>query len=320
MKKISKKAFLFVSVFLLSLVLIACGGSNTLIIGQGDWDSDAFHGQVAKYIIENGYDTQVEIQAADTPILISSLISGQIDATLELWTDNIPTYRDDIANGRYQELTVNMAGNPQGLYIPRYLQEEYPNLTHVRDLLDPEHVALFTNPEYTKSVIYGGPTGWEVTQFFATKMEAYALDEVYEFVPIEVNAMLSATLVDAYRNEEPWVGYNWEPTWLLGMYDMVLLEDDPYNPEDFAEGIGAFPEVDTTVGARNGLEDDFPEIYAFLSNYEFTSARTSDMLAYIQENDARFEDAAIYFLTNYEDVWRPWVSTEAYEKIVASLA
>ncbi len=43
------------------------------------------------------------------------------------------------------------------------------------------------------------------------------------------------------------------------------------------------------------------------------------MLAYMADQQATGEDAAIEFLVKHEDVWAKWVSTDAAKKIKASL-
>ncbi len=312
-----------ISLFLIVLsvlMLSACDrGMQEITLGEGDWDSNAFHSQVAKFIIENGYDTKVNVVVADTAIMIATLTSGDMDAALEIWSDNIPTYNQDIADGHYEQVAVNYADNEQGLYIPRYLQEEYPGLVTVEDLADYAH--LFPDSEGSgKGVIYGGPEGWLATEFLHNKVELYGLDEHYVFRPIDSNATLSATLASAYRDEEPWVGYNWEPTWIMGIFDMVLLEDHPYDPDDFAIGRGAFPSVDVTVVVRSDFSEDFPDIYAFFQNYETSTELTNIALAYMQENDAEASETAIWFLETYEDIWSEWVPEDVYLKVMDALA
>ncbi len=301
----------------MSLGLSACGGpEEQIVLGEGNWNSFVFHNQVAKIIIEQGYDYSVDIVPADTNVLVPSLKEGDVDIAMEIWSDNIPTYEDDIANGEYIELSTNFDDNRQGLYIPAYLQEEYPGLVSVQDL--PDYAHLFPNPEGgDKSVIYGGPEGWSATTHLHDKMEAYSLDDDFAFKTIDSSATLNASLAGAYANEEPWVGYNWEPTWALGMYDMVLLEDSAYNADDFADGVGSFPSVDVNVVVNTDFADSYPELNAFLSDYETTSAITSEALAYMQDNDDDTgELAAIYFLTNYENLWSEWVTDEAYDNVM----
>jgi glycine betaine/proline transport system substrate-binding protein len=314
MKKLLSLTILFVAV----LAVSACVPKETIVMGEGNWDSNAFHDQVAKIIIEEGYGKTVEVVTADTAIMVSGLIAQDINIAMELWSDNVVTYDEDIAEGRYVYMSTNFDDNQQGLYIPAYLQEAYPDLVTVEDLKD--YANLFPNPEGgDKGIIYGGPEGWSATAFLNLKMSAYELDTLFDFQKIDSSATLDATLVSAYANEEPWVGYYWEPTWIMGQYDMVLLEDSEYTDEDFDLGVGAFPTVDVNVVVDSEFEATHPEVAEFLSNYETSSAITSAALGYMQENDLEPFDAAVWFLQENTDLWSAWVTQDAYDSIMAFL-
>lgn len=321
--KLIKRLITLVTVMLFVFVLSACTSEEKMIvIGEGDWDSNAFHDQVVKTIIEEGYGVKVDVVTADTAVMVSGLKTKDIDLALELWSDNIPTYQDDIANGDYVELSVNFDDNMQGLYVPSYLVEGdeaiVPDLKTVEDLKDYAH--LFPDPENPeKGIIYGGPEGWSATAFLHNKMEAYGLDEYYNFKTIDSSATLSATLSSAYKKGEPWLGYNWEPTWIMGLYDMTLLEDSAYSAEDYKKGIGAFPSVNVMVVCTPEFKDEFPEIADFLSNYKTSSSLTSDGLAYMESNDVEADEAAKWFLNENEDLWKSWVTDEAYEKVKSAI-
>jgi ABC-type proline/glycine betaine transport system substrate-binding protein len=293
-----------------------------IIMGEGDWDSSAFHNQVAKFIIENGYDTEVELVLSDSPVQISSLKTKDMDVILEMWSDNEPNYDKDIKAGEYLELGTNFDDNMQGLYVPKYLVEGpdalAPDLKTVKDLKKYAH--LFPNPEGGgKGIIYGGPEGWNATKFMHNKVKTYGLDEMYDFRPIDSNAALSATLSGAYQKKEPWVGYNWEPTWIMGLYDMVLLEDSPYNADDFAKGIGSFASVNVTICVNNDFPKNYPEINKFLSNYKTSSELTSKGLAYMQEKGVEADAAAKWFIGEHKDLVKKMVSSDAYEKVIKAL-
>jgi len=310
-----KKLLLGITLLIMAVSFSACTRKQQIVIGEGNWDSNAFHDQVAKLIIEEGYGTSVDIVPADTSVMVSGLISKDVNLTMELWSDNVTTYNNDIAEGKYIEVGTNFDDNQQGLYIPRYLQEEYPGLVSVQDLKD--YSNLFPNPEDTSmGIIYGGPEGWGATEFLHKKIIEYGLDQYYEFKTIDSSATLNATLASAYANEDPWVGYNWEPTWVLGYYDMVLLEDTPYSTSDFDQGIGAFPSVDVNICVDTDFQASYPEIYAFLENYTTSSEITSEALAYMQENDLEASDAAIWFLSENESLWQGWVTEDAYNNIM----
>jgi ABC-type proline/glycine betaine transport system substrate-binding protein len=313
-----KKLFTLLTVVFSLFLVSACETQDTIIVAQADWESIEFHNAVVGILIEEGYGVAVETVPADTAVMVASLRTSDINLSMEVWSDNILTYQDELDSGDLVELSVNFDDNMQGLYIPRYLAEQYPDLRTVEDLKD--YVDLFPNPEGgDRGIIYGGPEGWSATDFLTKKMEAYGLDEYFEFKTIDSSATLNATLAGAYANEEPWVGYNWEPTWALGLFDLVLLEDSPYNEADFEQGIGAFPTVRVTVAVDKTFEDNYPEITEFLANYTTSSEITSAALAYMQENEVEADAAARWFLDNYQSLWTPRVPADVADSVKQAL-
>jgi len=321
MKKLWKKVAVFVAAIVLVGTLAACNsdGSKTIEIGQGDWESNEFHDAVASYIIENGYGVETNINSVDTPVMVQSLITGDIDLTTEMWTDNVASYHDDVAAGHYESISTNFDDNWQGIYIPQYLADENPGLQTVQDL--PDYAHLFPTADGGDlPVIYGGPSGWAITAFLDAKVETYGLDEHFEFRPLESTATLNATLTDAYNSEEAWLGYQWEPTWIMGQLDMFLLEDEePYDSDTVDQGIGLMPAIPVTIAVTDGFEEEYPEIHAFLSNYETSSAITSEALAYMQDEDASPEETAVWWLYNNQVIWTTWLSDDALDLVLAEL-
>lgn len=321
------------SLFLLTLglfMLASCetDDSETILLGEASWASSIFHNRVAGYVLEHGFDVTVETQPTETAVMIATLPNGDIDVSLELWSDNVPTYADDIADGKYVEVATNFDDNTQGLYVPGYLQDNYEDfglsepILDVQDLLKDEVIALFEDPnDDSKGVVYGGPSSWSATAFLELKMETYGLDAEYNFEMINSGATLAAQIAGAFEKEEPIVSYYWEPTSLMGLYDLKLLDDTPYSVEDFEAGRGAFPTVDVNVVTRPGFAEDFPEVNLFLSKYETSSALTNAALGYMEENDATPEEAAIWFLQQ-NDAWLQSVLADnpgVYELVKAAL-
>ena len=126
---------------------------------------------------------------------------------------------------------------------------------------------------------------------------------------------LATAITSAYEKGEPIAAYYWEPTWLLGLYDMVLLEDEPFDEETYMEGKTEMPAVTVTVGVSNDFADDEDnkELIDFLSNYETSSALTSEGLAYMQETDASYEETAKWFLNEHPELLDAWLSEEDAE-------
>lgn len=252
---------------------------------------------------------------------------GEIDIHMEVWTDNLPSYNEDISSNELKELSVNFDDNMQGFYVPRYVIEGSvergiepvaPNLKSVADLRD--YPQLFTDPEdSSKGIIYGGIAGWEITEIMHKKYLHYELDEHYNYLEPGTDAATNAMLISAYDKGIPVVAYYWEPTWLLGQYDFVLLEDEPYDEELYFDGKCACPSVRVTVCVSNDFYERDPLFSQFLSNYKTSSAMTSDALAYMEETGANYKETAIWFLTKHRNMIETWLDAEQVEVLYASL-
>lgn len=342
--KLFKKLSFLVLALTLTFVVAACdtddngddNGDNgsdwdteytTINIAEGDWPSNDFHSQVAKFIIENGYEGyDVEVQTLATAPMLVSLRSGDVDFHLELWTENMASYQDDLADGLYEEVSINFSDNAQGIYIPAYIQEDNPGLQSIQDLPDYKHLfpdpdTSSWDPDYDKAIVWGGPSDWEITEFLMRKWdntdEYSELIEHFEFRPLESTAMLNAQLMSDYDDGKGWVGYNWEPSSVFGLLDLVLLDDElDYDTET---GAGNPPAQPVTVGARAGLEADHPEIYAFVSNYSTSSLITSQAEAYMMENELTAEETAQWWLENNTDVWQDWVPSDVFDRVMDAL-
>jgi glycine betaine/proline transport system substrate-binding protein len=78
---------------------------------------------------------------------------------------------------------------------------------------------------------------------------------------------MTAALGDAISNEEPIVVTGWKPHWKFARWDLKIL-DDPEN-----KVFGAAETINTIV--RQGLEEDKPELYNFMSNMDWQSIESN---------------------------------------------
>ncbi|WP_373077059.1 ABC transporter substrate-binding protein [Fusobacterium varium] len=307
-----KKIFTFIITGFLTLAFLGCGENDKKEVRFADagWDSNKVHNAVAGFIIENAFGYTWSEVPGSTPILHEAIKSGEIDVHMEEWTDNIPSYYPDLKSGLFQELGTNFDDNRQGIYVPKYVIETMaPDLKSVKDL--PKYKELFKdseNPE--KGRIYGAIPGWEIDNIMYKKYEAYGLDKDFVYFRPGSDAALSAAFTAAYEKKEPIVGYYWEPTWLLGKYDFVLLEDEPYDAEKYFEGKTACPSVKVTIGASNKFKEKAPEIAAFLSKYHTSSKLTSEALAHMQETGDNYNATAKWLLKNNDNLIDQWLDAD----------
>ncbi|WMJ83900.1 glycine betaine ABC transporter substrate-binding protein [Oscillospiraceae bacterium LTW-04] len=302
--------------------LTGCGSKpaqKNIAFADVGWDSIRLHNAVASLIATTvfGYDSTNEVSGSST-IAHEALLKGEIEVHMEIWTDNLAVYDSDLEDGRFQEMGVNFDDNAQGLYVPRYVIEGdaergiapvAPNLRTVKDLKD--YASVFKDSEDpSKGRIYGGLPGWEVDNIMHQKYLAYGLDENYNYFRPGTDAAMSAELIGAYDKGQPIVAYYWEPTWLLGKYDFVLLEDEPYDPALYNQGLTECPSVTITVGTSNQFAENNPDFCTFLRNYHTTSALISEALAYMQETQADYETAARWMMTTHPELLDEWLTAQ----------
>lgn len=326
MKKLTSILLL---VGIISLTLVGCTGGDSEADGpyagveikfaDAGWDSIRFHNAVAGTISEELWGYSWSEVSGSTPVTHQGILSGEIDAHMEVWTNNIPPYQEDLAAGKLQELSTNFDDNFQGVYVPRYVIEgdsergieaSAPDLKYIWDLKNyPDVFPDDENPGMGR--MYGGIPGWEVDQILYNKFMHYGLDENFNYFRPGSDAALATAITSAYERGEAIAAYYWEPTWLLGMYDMVLLDDEPHNPDNYLEGASALPAVNVTVAVSNNFSNQGNEEFiAFLSKYETSSALTSEGLAHMQETGADYVETAKWFLAEHNELLDEWLEQE----------
>jgi len=72
--------------------------------------------------------------------------------------------------------------------------------------------------------------------------------------------------------------------------------------------------------AHRGLLENAPDVVEMLRRMLVGLEPLSETLAWAKENNVEdWEEAAIYYLQNYEERWETWVTPEAYERIKKAL-
>lgn len=302
--------------------------SLTIRFGDSGWDSIRIHNAIAGFIAETAFDYKWEELPGSTPICYQGIIDGDIDVMTETWSDNIAAYKEGLSNGMFAELSVNFDDNNQGVYVPRYVIEGdsergiepmAPDLKTLADLK--KYPDIFPDSENkSKGRLYGAIPGWEADDILRKRFENLGMGETFIYFSPGTDAALAAVLKDKYESGDPVAGYYWGPTWLTGMYDFVLLEDEPYFEEGFPEGKCAFPSVRVTVTVSNEFMEKAPEYCEFLSKYKTSSSLTAQALAYMQETSSDYLTTAKWFLKENPELLNEWLDEDRADKIKSVLA
>jgi ABC-type proline/glycine betaine transport system substrate-binding protein len=325
-----KTLLIFILAFSMVMALGGCGGTDTaeevvtITATDNGWDSQMLHNEIARIIVDEGYDGyKLELSTGSSTMNWLALIAGDVDIDIESWTGNVASYPDDIANGDIVELGVLVQGSAQGLYVPRYVIEGdaergieavAPDLKRVEDLK--MYAEFFPDEEDAdKGRIYGSIPGWMADEILYKKYEFYGLDEFYNYARLGSEATLWASLDSAYNLGEPWVGYCYEPTWVSGKLDIVLLEDVPYEAAGYLEGKTEFEKQKLKIVCSSMFQEKAPELVGFFESYKTGSALISKALAYLLETGATHEEAAVWFLTEYDYLLDEWLPAENAAKV-----
>lgn len=149
--------------------------------------------------------------------------------------------------------------------------------------------------------ITGIEPGAGVFQAAEKAVEEYGLDG-WEVQASSSGAMATA-LGEAYENEEPIIVTGWSPHWKFAKYDLKYLEDPK-------EVFGGEETIHTMV--REGLEDDLPEAYAVLDNFEWAAEDLEEVMLEITDG-ADPKEAASEWIEANEDKVAEW--TEGVDEV-----
>ena len=222
-------------------------------------------------------------------------------------------------------------GGQQGWFIPKYIADAHPEILTIPELL--KHPDLFPDPEDpSRGAIYNGQEGWGGTIVTTQMFKAYGAGDMgWNLLDTGSAAGLDGAIARAYENKEPIVAFYWEPTALLGKYEMVRLQHGV--PLDDAEWERCTSNADCPDPKPNDWKSDVvytlissefagraPQgVMDYLNKRSWTNETVNKLMAWMTDNQATGEDGAREFLRTQPELWGQWVTPEAAEKIKAAL-
>jgi glycine betaine/proline transport system substrate-binding protein len=302
-------------------------------IADMNWNSASFMAHVDKFILENGYGCEAELVPGDTmPTGTSMIEKGEPDIAPEMWSNSMrEALERGVEEGRLRFAGDSLSdGGEEGYWVPQYMVDKDPSLATIQGVI--ANVALFDHPEDPDaSAMYTCPAGWNCQISAGNLYRALKLEEAgFELVDPGSGAGLAASIAKAYERQEPWFGYYWAPTAVLGKYKMVKV--------DFGSGVDK--EEYLTCTSKEGCENPkvtmyppslvqtltteafakrAPEAYEYLTKRAFTNDQMNGLLAWMEDNQADGEYTMEHFLTEYPELWSAWVPSDVADKVKSAL-
>lgn len=290
MRHITKIIALVLILFVSSTALFAqgqqadAGEPKVANLVYVNWEEGVAYTHLAKAVLEDMMDYEVNITAAEAGIAYTSVAQGDQDAFMESWLpvlhkDYVERYKDDIV-----DLGYVFEGTRSGLVVPTYV-----TIDKISELND--HADKFGGQ------ITGIDAGAGVMQTTENEViPKYDLD--LELLSSSGPAMVAA-LKDAYQSEEWIVVTGWTPHSMFGMFDLKFLEQDA---DKMVWGEG-----NIHIFGRKNIEQDKPTLAQFLKNMYLESDELADLMVYIAESDDDEMTAAREWMNQNEDVVADWV-------------
>ena len=290
-------------------------------IGAMGWASGEAITAVATFVLEQGYGCSVLVVPTDTVPAVTSLAeNGQPDIVPEVWKNSAPIYDELEASGKVITASNVFAnGGEEGWWIPTSLAEKHPELKTIDGVL--------ANPELVGSRFHNCPVGWGCRIVNDNLKVVHQLEaNGFEVFDHGSGANLGASIAAAFADNEPWFGYYWSPTAVLGKYEMTMVDigdidpaqhainQNPDSPEDKLAPSG-FPPAPVLNVVTADLAKREPEVFKFIQNMSYPNDIISKMLAWKEANNASAGETAAWVLTNHKDIILSRVNEDAKAKL-----
>jgi len=326
--------FVFAVAAGLSVPVQAADTCGKVTIADMNWSSATLLANVDAFILRHGYGCDSEIVTGDTmPTGTSMVEKGEPDIAPEFWANN---FKEALTKG-VAEKRLRIAGDAlsdggeEGFWVPEYLVKKDPSLATLAGIK--ANAKMFTHPEDPdRSAFVTCPAGWGCQVANANLYKALKLEEAgFDLLDPGSGAAQSGSIAKAYERGEPWFGYYWAPTAILGKYKMVKVDfGSGVDEEHFTNCLATEvcenpkPSMYPPSPVKTIVIEEFvtraPEAYAYLAKRSYTNAVMNELLAWGQDNQADGDIAMENFLKNYEHVWTAWVSADVAAKIKKALA
>lgn len=250
---------------------------KTVKLAYVNWAEGIAMTNLAAAILEEKMGYTVERTMADVAPVFTSVASGNTDAFLDVW---LPVTHEEYMK-KYGEDLVDLGTVYEnamlGLVVPSYVDiDSIEQLNQNKELFGGEIVG-----------IDAGAGLMEATQ---KAMEAYELD--YHLLTGSGTTM-TAALSKAIDVGNPIVVTGWAPHWKFARWDLKVLEDSKK----------IFGDVENIhIVTRKGLEEDLPEVVAFLKNFKLTDEELGDLMGVIEDDGGEPFEIAKAWMKDHDEL------------------
>jgi len=252
-------------------------------IAEPTWASARAISGLIKVIIEDKMGGKAEIVPGNNAVIFKAMDRGKgdIDVHPDVWLPNQSNFTQEYVDTKGTvALSKNGYVGRGGFCMSKTVAAEN-NVKSIYDLATPEAAKLTDRDGNGKGDIWVGAPGWAATKANSVKVRDYGIGNFFDAIQAE-EEVATAAISDADTKKEGYAYYCYAPHFSWFVYDQVMLEEPPYDPENYkmvqptedpewfekSRVTSADREKSIHVGYSRSLETRAPEIAKFLSNIE----------------------------------------------------
>lgn len=250
---------------------------------------------------------------------MQGLLSGDIQVDMQVMvTEQKSAWNDAINRGEAVSLGKSRVDHWKSAFVvPTYVVERNPGLKTVQDIRSFKDVFP---QDGGKVILWTCLSAWSCSKTNKAQIEAYGLNDIIVLKEPGSRLDLFNSHWNAEGRGEPWLGFLWSPSQGSVGQSVTLLEEPPCLDGAEPESGCSHPAELTRIVAHPGLEDSSSEIVEFLKKWDFGPATEMAAHTRLAELGATFQDTAIWWLRDQEDVWTQWVAPEVARKVLDALS
>ena len=279
------KRTIFISAVISVFMVFAMAGNalaKSAEMAYVEWACATATANVAKAALASEMDYTVDLTPVGAAAMWQALSSGDVDFITTAWLPITHGHYMDRVGDNVDDMGPALEGARIGLVVPTYVDIDSMEEMNA-------HADKF-NGEIT-----GIDPGAGIMSRTEQAIEDYGMDNMD--LMESSDAMMTAVLGDKVSRGEWVVVTGWTPHWKFGQWDLKYLEDP--------KGVFGAEETINKV-ARMGLEEDMPDLYAFLENFYMEMADLQTVMAWAEDTGDP-EGAAKRWVEENPDKVAAWI-------------
>lgn len=272
---------------------------RTIRIAYAEWSSSVASANLIKAVFQEKLGIRCRLVSMSADRMWESVAQGEVDAMLSAWLPHTHAHFAQIFGDQVADLGANLVGTRTGLVVPDVkpgrlsagtgIDKSYITIDSITEL--PDHAEKFN-----RRIIGIEPQAGIMRQTEAA-MEAYDLTN-FELAESSESEMVE-TLAQAIQAQRWIVVTGWIPHWSFARWNLKFLAD----PQNIYGGEGR---IHTLV--RSGLEDDMPEAFRLLNNFNWQLEEVGQLMLWIKDDEGQFPyDKAKRWMDTNPDKVEAWI-------------